>query len=603
MSEPPITLQTTVREVMTRYPGAARIFDKYGLTGCGGPQGPVEPIGWFARAHEVDPDALLAELNEFLPTAAAHLGPEPAGEDKTAGLYRRFVYAAIAIALTLGCTLGATNLTFIARRQSFDFPALWWWTAHVQVHGHAQILGWVGLFIMGVSYHVLPHLKAAPLHAPRLAAATLWLVLAGLLLRAFGQPYIGQAGWAASALLGGALLELIGVSAFGYIAARMLTSGDRPAALFERFLWAGAAWFWVQAAVGVAIASYLIRTGQNAIPAALNNPYLHLELWGFIAFFILGISLRTLPVFMGLREPNAGALRFSFGALNLGLVLDAGGQFLGAAVPLAPGPTIAAVGAVLEFAAVLAFVLGLHLFRRPAHDISAAGVPRGYEKFVRVAYAWLLVAAVMTTGYTIFRAVTGETVGHAALGAYRHAITVGFISMMILGMASRLIPVFHGVPLYRERLLDATFALVNGGNLLRVGFQAALPIFGVFSFAVMGVSGWLEVAALVLFAVNVIATIRTRPETAAVAVAAESLEIGPETRVGPVLERYPETLQVFLRHGFVQLQNPVLRSVMAAHVTIAQACRIHPTDMETLLAELREAAGTNHQPAGVKSNG
>jgi len=53
MTPTQITADTTVREVMTRYPGAERIFSKYGLMGCGGPQGPVEPIGWFARAHAV----------------------------------------------------------------------------------------------------------------------------------------------------------------------------------------------------------------------------------------------------------------------------------------------------------------------------------------------------------------------------------------------------------------------------------------------------------------------------------------------------------------------------------------------------------------------
>src|SRR3990172_2320177 len=208
MAEAAITLQTTVREVMTRYPGAERIFNKHGLTGCGGPQGPVEPIGWFARAHEVDPDALLGELNEFIATPDALLAPEAAAEEHQPELYRRFLYAAIAIALTVGCTLGAANLTMIAGRRSFDFADLWWYTAQVQAHGHAQILGWVGLFIMGVTYHTLPHLKAIPLYAPRLAAASFWTVLVGLLGHSFGQPYVGHAGWAGPAFVGGTLLEL-----------------------------------------------------------------------------------------------------------------------------------------------------------------------------------------------------------------------------------------------------------------------------------------------------------------------------------------------------------------------------------------------------------
>jgi len=56
-------------------------------------------------------------------------------------------------------------------------------------------------------------------------------------------------------------------------------------------------------------------------------------------------------------------------------------------------------------------------------------------KFVRAAYAWL--------------------------GAYRHACTVGFISMMILGISSRVAPILAGI---RSAELDALWAW----NLWRV---------------------------------------------------------------------------------------------------------------------------------------
>jgi hypothetical protein len=54
-----------VRESVQRYPGLEAVFDKHGLGGCGGPDGPIEPIAFFARVHQVDPAALLRELNEF----------------------------------------------------------------------------------------------------------------------------------------------------------------------------------------------------------------------------------------------------------------------------------------------------------------------------------------------------------------------------------------------------------------------------------------------------------------------------------------------------------------------------------------------------------
>lgn len=573
-----IAATDTIRDVLTRYPGAEPIFNRHGLTGCGGPQGPIEPIGWFATVHNVDVARLLEELNDFVARGTTEPVPSsPAGEEQPE-VYRYFLFAALGVAFTVGCTLGATNLTTISLRRSFDLSHLWWWTAHVQAHGHAQIMGWVGLFIMGVAYQVLPRLKGAALPGRRLTMASFWLVLIGLISRVFSQPLIGRAFWAGQTMVLSSLLELVGITLFLTFCLRTLLS-SRPLPLFERFLLVGAGWFWLQGAAGLAIAWHLEATGHNAIPARLDVPYLHAALWGFVTFFILGISLRTLPVFMGLRPTNPRAVELSFWSLALGVLLDAAGQLAGL-------PAMALAGSGLELLGVLAFVQGIHLFRRPVTDVSEAGVERGYEKFVRVAFSWLVASGLMLAGFSIYRQLSGQPVTHALMGAYRHAITVGFITMMIVGMASRIAPVFRGVALYSQPMLNATFALINLGNLLRVGFQSLIPLLGPVSFAPMGISGWLEVSALGLFGFNLVATIR-RP----VGLMEESSdEIGPRSIVAALLDRYPATLEVFLRHGFTHLRNPVMRNVLARRITVERACQINPTNLADFLAELRQAA-------------
>ena len=40
---------------------------------------------------------------------------------------------------------------------------------HVNAHGHAQIYGWVGLFVMGFAYQAFPRMWQTTLAAPRLA--------------------------------------------------------------------------------------------------------------------------------------------------------------------------------------------------------------------------------------------------------------------------------------------------------------------------------------------------------------------------------------------------------------------------------------------------
>lgn len=72
--------------------------------------------------------------------------------------------------------------------------------------------------------------------------------------------------------------------------------------------------------------------------------------------------------------------------------------------------------------------------------------------------------------------------------------------------------------------------------------------------------------------------------------------ITPQTKVADVLTHYPESLQVFLRHGFGPLANPVLRKTMARVVTIEQACRREGVNLAELLAELRNVE-ISDQPA------
>ncbi len=71
----------------------------------------------------------------------------------------------------------------------------------------------------------------------------------------------------------------------------------------------------------------------------------------------------------------------------------------------------------------------------------------------------------------------------------------------------------------------------------------------------------------------------------------ELTDITPQTKVASVFERFPQTLEVFLRHGFAPLANPILRRTMAKVVTIEQACRREGVDMEELLRDLHQAAG------------
>jgi cbb3-type cytochrome oxidase subunit 1 len=89
----------------------------------------------------------------------------------------RFVTGFLRASLTwfvLGTTLGAAMAMH---------PA---WSAYRPVHLHLLLLGFVVMMIAGVAYHVIPRFTAAPLHAPKVALAHLYVANIGLVLLAAG---------------------------------------------------------------------------------------------------------------------------------------------------------------------------------------------------------------------------------------------------------------------------------------------------------------------------------------------------------------------------------------------------------------------------------
>ncbi len=163
--------------------------------------------------------------------------------------------------------------------------------------------------------------------------------------------------------------------------------------------------------------------------------------------------------------------------------------------------------------------------------------------------------------------------------------------MMIVGVSSKVVPTLSGVDVRRANSLWPTFLLLNLGNLTRVSSQIATDFFPS-AYSVMGFSGFIEVVALTLWGYELFANMRAgkKLERATSIIDGNGdgrFRLTPQTKVADVLAHYPQSLQIFLRHGFGPLANPVLRKTMARVVTIEQACRREGVDLAELLAELR----------------
>jgi hypothetical protein len=130
-----------------------------------------------------------------------------------------------------------------------------------------------------------------------------------------------------------------------------------------------------------------------------------------------------------------------------------------------------------------------------------------FPVFVRLAYAWLFVAAILGVAAALF------DVSGGIWGASRHAFTVGFTSTMVFAVGQRVLPAFAGArPLWSPRLMLTALALLTAGCMLRVACEViAYQDYAAWAWSVLPVSAILELAAMTAFAVNLFATFLLEP--------------------------------------------------------------------------------------------
>jgi hypothetical protein len=261
------------------------------------------------------------------------------------------------------------------------------------------------------------------------------------------------------------------------------------------YIGAGFAWLWVGHAATLVLILYLAARGLDSIPAALNAPYLRAVLSGAIVTTILGFTLRTVPHMLGLRPPPVGAMQGIFAAYTIAVLVQvAADGGLG-------GGALASAGAGLEIAALLGFAGLSGVFNLSALRTTQLAKRNPWpERFVRTAYFWLLFASTLNFAYSL-SALAGKPAPHAFVASYHHALTVGFMSMMILGMSMRLVPVFIGAMNRQTGLAAALFVLLNLGNGMRVASEGLAHVYGGGFYLTMGLSGLIEVSGLLLYAV------------------------------------------------------------------------------------------------------
>ena len=404
-----------------------------------------------------------------------------------------WIVTGLAFMLLPGTFLGVWNLISITGERTAALIDPAW----IQAHGHAQIFGWIGSFIIGIGFYSLSKMGRLPEFAITRSWASWAMWTIGVTLRWATNLWMWEWRWL---LPISAMLELLAFLVFF-----VTVSGHRaePKGGTQKSssppVWmvaviVGSLGFLASLSANLAVTLQAGVTGIGpAIPHGANERLLVLFTWAFPVVTIWGFSARWLPVFLGLAEPSARMLFLALAVNTAGVLAAMLGWFAGATI------LILAASAVAAFA--------LRVFRPSVKAPKTTGIHPTFPIFVRFAYAWMLVAAALGV-CAVFR-----DQGGGLWGSSRHALTVGMMSSMVFAIGQRVLPAFCGMRvLFSPRLMFWSLALLNTGCLLRVSSEiGAYESYVPAMWPLLPVSAIIEMAAVTLFAASLLLTFRQPP--------------------------------------------------------------------------------------------
>lgn len=387
-----------------------------------------------------------------------------------------------------GTFLGAWNLISISDRHGAALLDPAW----IQAHGHAQIFGWIGTFILGIGFYSLSKMRGLARFAVR-RAWTCWVLwTAGVGLRWATNLWHWQWRWTLplSAILEVAAFVLFFITVRRHRSEKNPAESGAPASqVWIGIVVVGTLGFLLSLLANFAMAVQGAYAGGGPdVPRGINERLLPLFTWAFPVVAIWGFSARWLPTFLGLSDPDARLLKLAVLVNTVAVACAIGAWWLPATALFATAATAASAG--------------LHIFTRQQRPPKIIGVHPTFPLFVRIAYVWLLASA----GISLSAAAWDKAGG--LWGASRHALTVGFISAMVFAIGQRVLPAFCGMRvLFSTKLMFADLALLNLGCLLRVvseigAYEDYLPVL----WPVLPVSAVIEMAAMTIFAANLLIT-------------------------------------------------------------------------------------------------
>jgi hypothetical protein len=472
--------------------------------------------------------------------------PDPAPERRLARLLGAFVISGLFYMMLPGTMLGVWNLVGISSQQELAAVS----TAWIQAHGHAQFFGWVGTFIFGISLYTLPKFRGALCRSIPLGWVIWAMWAGGVGLRWFAGVQSRIHPW-----------EFRLSAGVEFAAAALLIWEVTPAGPKhrKRQAWEAPVFFGLGALCALLGWQLLLTMGplmSPALPATSDRILISVAIWAFALPVVLGYSVKFFPGLLGTAPANGNGLRLAAILFVVGCV-----GFILEEPLLAAGATV--------MASTMA-IWSLRLFHPQEGKPKTAGVYSRYPDFARLAYVWLLLAAIL--GFGVPRP--------GVLGASRHAFTVGFLATLIFAIGPRILPSFlNSKELRSPRLMGGSLILITAGCAVRV-ISEPLAYSGIVSVAwkTLPASAFAELTAVILFGFNLAMSLATP-----IPAWFRRKHVNERMTVYWLISSYPATRRLLVQHGLKTLASI---EVVPKTLSLAEAARADGMSPVVLIEKL-----------------
>jgi hypothetical protein len=211
--------------------------------------------------------------------------------------------------------------------------------------------------------------------------------------------------------------------------------------------------------------------------------------------------------------------------------------------------------------------------------------------FIKAGLIYAMIGALLGIAISI-----NPSLSHPLRFIHIHLNLLGFMTMMVAGVAYHVLPRFSARTLPWPGGMKVQFILQNVGLLGMVAVQGFgswrggehQPVFVFFAL--------LAGAAFAIMFYNLYFVLSPSEEEAL------PTEITGDMKVGIVLDQFPQSLTLFIESGFQTLANPTARQTFAKMVSIDKACEKHGVSSTEFLEKLNQEIFKKENTSDASAN-